>query len=182
MKRTLFIAAVMACCMVKANAATYTNLTESWCDEANNVIYNGQGYFAVLSATNSTSVNLTINMDSLVSYVNSNDYTGSSYMLLWENNVDSYGLGDNADVSLDTGERTPYLSGWTTGAWNASTNKTTYDTLMSYADANGNVTLKGTLELNTRSRVVTGNAVVCGVDSSVYLYRVKRAFNGIGLF
>ena len=166
MKRTLFIAAVMACCMVKANAATYTNLTESWCDEANNVIYNGQGYFAVLSATNSTSVNLTINMDSLVSYVNSNDYTGSSYMLLWENNVDSYGLGDNADVSLDTGERTPYLSGWTTGAWNASTNKTTYDTLMSYADANGNVTLN--ITNSATSGVVVSATNAQGTATDIY--------------
>ena len=166
MKRTLFIAAVMACSMVKANAATYTNLTESWCDETNNVIYNGQGYFAVLSATNSTSVNLTINMDSLVSYVNSNDYTGSSYMLLWENNVASYGLGDNADVSLDTGESTPYLSGWTTGAWNASTNRTTYDTLMSYADANGNVTL--TITNSSTSGVVVSATNAQGASSDIY--------------
>lgn len=156
----------MACCMIKANAATYTNLTESWCDETNNVIYNGQGYFAVLSATNNTSVNLTINMDSLVSYVNSNDYTGSSYMLLWENNVASYGLGDNANMSLDTGERTPYLSGWTTGAWNASTNKTTYDTLMSYADADGNVTL--TITNSATSGVVVSATNAQGTSSNIY--------------
>ena len=156
----------MACCLANANAATYTNLTESWCDETNNVIYDGQGYFAVLSTTPSTSVNLTINMDSLVSYVNSNDYTGSSYMLLWENNVASYGLGDNADMSLDTGERTPYLSGWTAGAWNASTNKTTYDTLMSYADANGNVTL--TITNSATSGVVVSATNAQGTSSNIY--------------
>lgn len=166
MKRTLFIAAVMACCLANANAATYTNLTESWCDETNNVIYDGQGYFAVLSTTPSTSVNLTINMDSLVSYVNSNDYTGSSYMLLWENNVASYGLGDNADMSLDTGERTPYLSGWTSGAWNASSNKTTYDTLMSYADADGNVTL--TITNSATSGVVVSATNAQGTSSDIY--------------
>ena len=50
MKRTLFLTMALAAFFLAADAATYTNLTESWCDEDNNVIYNGKGYFAVQSA------------------------------------------------------------------------------------------------------------------------------------
>ncbi len=132
MKRTLFLTAALICLASSAKAATYTDLTGSWCDETNNVIYDGKGYFAVESVAN-TVVDITINLASLVSYVNSNDYTGSSYMLLWENSIQNYGLGDNADKSTDTGSRTPYLSGYTTGAWNANTNNISYDTLSNYA-------------------------------------------------
>ena len=95
MKRTLFLTMALAACFHTVQAATYTNLQESWCDEINNVIYNGRGYFAVQSEAN-TSLELTLNLNSLYSYVNSNDYSGSSYMLLWENNIQNYGLGDNA--------------------------------------------------------------------------------------
>ncbi len=140
MKRTLFLTMAMAACVHSAQAETYTNLKEPWCDEVNNVIYNGQGYFAVQSAAN-TSLELTLNLNSLYSYVNSNDYSGSSYMLLWENSIQNYGLGDNANTADATGSRTPYLSGWTSAAWNASSNNVTYSTLQSYADATGNVVL-----------------------------------------
>lgn len=158
MKRTLFLTSLLACCLGYGQAATYTNLTESWCDEVNNVIYNGQGYFAVYSATNSTTLDLTINLDSLVSYVNSNDYAGSSYMLVWENNIQNYGLGDNADTSTASG-RTPYLSGWVNGAWNASSNNVSYSTLQQYADLNGNITLSIT-------NSSTGGVTVAAKDSS----------------
>lgn len=140
MKRTLFLTMALAACFHTVQAATYTNLQESWCDEVNNVIYNGQGYFAVQSAAN-TSLELTLNLNSLYSYVNSNDYSGSSYMLLWENSIQNYGLGDNANTEDATGSRTPYLSGWTSAAWNASSNNVTYSTLQSYADTTGNVVL-----------------------------------------
>ena len=185
MKRTLFLATLLSCCLGHINAATYTDLTNSWCDETNNVIYNGKGYFTVLSTTTSTSIDLTINMNSLVSYVNSNDYTGSSYMLLWENNIQNYGLGDNADLSIDTGSRTPYLSGWTTAAWNASTNNTSYDTLMSYADTQGNVTLNitnsasggvvvsATNSQGESSNIYTASSLKYGSMTQVTGYRVN---------
>lgn len=140
----------LASCFSAVDAATYTDLTNSWCDEENNVIYNGKGYFAVESDAN-TSMELTINLGSLYSYVNSNDYSGSSYMLLWENSIQNYGLGDNANMANDTGTRTPYLSGWTTAAWNASTNNVSYSTLQSYADEAGNVVL--TIKNNNSSGV-----------------------------
>ncbi len=133
MKRTLFLTLALASCFSAADAATYTDLTKSWCDEVNNVIYNGKGYFAVKSSAN-TSIDLTINMSSLVSYVNSNDYKTGGYMLLWDDNAADYGLADNADTSVDNGSRTPYLSGyWDGKAWNASSNNITYSTLNQYA-------------------------------------------------
>lgn len=154
MKRTLFLNMALAACFHTVQAATYTNLQESWCDEINNVIYNGRGYFAVQSEAN-TSLELTLNLNSLYSYVNSNDYSGSSYMLLWENNIQNYGLGDNANTADATGSRTPYLSGWTSAAWNASSNNVTYSTLQSYADTTGNVVLSIT---NSKSNGVTVTA------------------------
>lgn len=140
MKRTLFLSALLAACFSHAYAATYTNLTEKWCDEKNNVIYDGKGYFAVESAGN-TSVELTISLSSLVSYVNSNDYKSGGYMLLWDDNAADYGLADNADTSVDNGSREPYISGyWAGAAWNASTNNILYSELNQYA-VNDSLTL-----------------------------------------
>lgn len=140
MKRTLFLSALLVACFSHAYAATYTNLTEKWCDEENNVIYDGKGYFAVQSES-STSVELTISLSSLVSYVNSNDYKSGGYMLLWDDNAADYGLADNADTSVDNGSREPYLSGyWDNKAWNASTNNISYSELNKYA-VNDSLTL-----------------------------------------
>ncbi len=140
MKRTLFLSALLAACFSHAYAATYTDLTNAWCDEENNVIYNGKGYFAVESAAN-TSVELTISLSSLVSYVNSNDYKSGGYMLLWDDNAADYGLADNADTSVDNGSREPYLSGyWDNKAWKASEINISYDNLNKYA-VNDSLTL-----------------------------------------
>lgn len=169
MKKTLFLTMLLAACFSSAQAATYTNLTESWCDEENNVIYDGKGYFAVKSVAN-TSIDLAINMSALVSYVNSNDYKSGGYMLLWDDNAEDYGLADNADMSVDNGSRTPYLSGyWDGGAWNASSNNITHATLNQYA-VNGIVTLKIT---NVSQKNSTGVTVkVTGSDGKdVQLYQ-----------
>lgn len=154
----------LASCFSAVDAATYTDLTNSWCDEENNVIYNGKGYFAVQSEAN-TSLELTLNLNSLYSYVNSNDYSGSSYMLLWENNIQNYGLGDNANTADATGSRTPYLSGWTSAAWEASTNNVSYSTLQSYADEAGNVVL--TIK-NNKSSGVTVSATNSQGTTDIY--------------
>ncbi len=133
MKRTLFLSTLLLCCAGTAAAATYDSLSTYVNDAANGVVYNGKGYFAVNSAGN-TSVDITLSLSSLLSYVNSNDYKTGGYMLKWDTQYD-YGLADNADMSLDTGSRTPYLSGyWSGAAWNASTNNISYDKLNSYAD------------------------------------------------
>ena len=141
MKKTLFLTMLLAACFSSAQAATYTNLTESWCDEENNVIYDGKGYFAVKSG-GSTSVDLTIDLAALQSYVNSNDYSGYSAMLKWDVDTYDYGIADNADISLTTGSRTAYLSGMNheSKPWNSTTNNITYNTLTQYA-TNGYITL-----------------------------------------
>ena len=167
MKRTLFLTALLSCLFSNAHAATYTNLTSSWCDEENQVIYSGNGYFAVDSAAN-TEVILTISLDSLTSYVNSNDYNGSSYMLLWDNSIQRYGLGDNTDMSLDNGNREPYLSGYTTSAWNADTNNISYDELSSYADSSGNVTLTITNHTTQGVTVKSGSQTLYTADALKY--------------
>ena len=144
MKKTLFLASLLASSFYTTQAATYTDLTNKWCDEENNVIYDGKGYFAVQSHSD-TSIDLTISLDSLVSYVNSNDYKTGGYMLLWDSEYD-YGMADNADMSLDTGSREPYITGyWDGGAWNADPSKNgykgiSYSTLSSYA-TDGYITL-----------------------------------------
>lgn len=169
MKRTLFLTWALASCFCAVEAATYTDLTKSWCDETNNGIYDGQGYFAVESVAN-TSIDLTINLESLVSYVNSNDYKTGGYMLLWDDNSADYGLADNADTSVDNGTRTPYLSGyWNGSAWNADTNNISYETLSKYA-VDGSVTLKIT---NVSEKNSTGVTVkVAGADGNdVQLYQ-----------
>lgn len=141
MKKTLFLTMLLAACFSSAQAATYTNLTESWCDEVNNIIYDGKGYFAVKSG-GSTSVDLTIDLAALQSYVNSNDYSGYSAMLKWDVDTYDYGIADNADISLTTGSRTAYLSGMNheSKPWNSTTNNITYNTLTQYA-TNGYITL-----------------------------------------
>ncbi len=167
MKRTLFLTALLSCLFSNAHAATYTNLTSSWCDEENKVIYSGNGYFAVDSDAN-TEVILTISLDSLTSYVNSNDYNGSSYMLLWNNDIQRYGIGDNADTTVDNGEREPYLSGYTTAAWNADSNIISYDKLSSCADSHGNITLTITNHKTQGVTVTSGTEELYKADGLKY--------------
>lgn len=165
MKKTLFLASILVCCAHITQAATYTDLTSSWCDEANHVIYDGKGYFAVESDS-TTSVDLTISLDSLVSYVNSNDYKTGGYMLLWDMNVADYGMADNADTTLATGTRTPFISGyWNDAAWNKDTNNISYDTLSQYA-TNGSLTL--TITSNSLSGVTVSTVNSSGSTVSLY--------------
>lgn len=163
MKRTLFLASLLACSISSIHAATYTDLTSSWCDETNNVIYNGKGYFAVESQAN-TSVDITISLSSLVSYVNSNDYKTGNYLLLWDCNAADYGLADNADTTMDNGDRVPYLSGyWNSATWNPATNNISYETLNTYA-VNGLVTLNITNSSSDGVKVSTKNSEGTSVD------------------
>lgn len=165
MKKTLFLAVLMSCIFGSAHAASYTELSTSWCDSDNNVIYDGKGYFRVESAS-STSVELTINLESLVSYVNSNDYVSGKYMLLWDANEADYGFADNADTSVDNGSREPYLSGyWAGAAWNATTNNISYDKLSEYA-TDGSITLYITNSSTNGVTVSTKNSA--GTSVSLY--------------
>lgn len=173
MKKTLFLASILACCAHITQAATYTDLTNSWCDEENNVIYDGKGYFAVESGS-TTSVDLTISLDSLVSYVNSNDYKSGNYMLLWDMEYD-YGMADNADTTLATGTRTPFISGyWNGAAWNKDTNNISYDELSQYA-TNGSLTL--TITSNSTSGVTVSTVDSSGSTVSLYTASNLRTEN-----
>lgn len=156
----LRLLSVLALCGGTAVAASYTDLTHSWCDAENNVVYDGRGYFAVQSAAN-TSVELTLSLSSLLSYVNSNDYKTGNTMLLWDTQYD-YGLADNADTSADNGSRTPYLSGyWNNAAWSTD-NRVDYSTLSRYAQGDSltlSITNSSSSGVSVSARDAQGNAV-----------------------
>lgn len=126
---------------LQAPAATYSNLSAPLCDDANHVIYDGKGHFAVQSAAETT-LELVINLPSLLSYANSNDYKSGNPLLLWDADFADYGLTDLADTAKPTGSRTPALTGYAVDKiWKPERN-ISYATLQKYADANGNVTLR----------------------------------------
>lgn len=156
----LGLLSVLALCGGTAVAASYTDLTHSWCDAENNVVYDGRGYFAVQSAAN-TSVELTVSLSSLLSYVNSNDYRTGNPMLLWDTQYD-YGLADNADTGADNGSRTPYLSGyWNNAAWSTD-NRVDYSTLSRYAQGDSltlSITNSSSAGVSVSARDAQGNAV-----------------------
>lgn len=167
MKKTLFLAALLAFGVYNASASvTYTgdDLLESFRDGDNNIYYDGSGYFAVASQAN-TQVSLTLNLDSLNSYVNANDYTGSSYLLLWENSIQNYGIGDYADIKVSSPNRTPSLTGYVGGAWKPADENITYSELQEYADENNNVTLTITNSPDTGVKVTATNT---GGTSTLY--------------
>ena len=135
MKRTLFLASLLAACFsnvygetVHDNSTTtgntYTVLDGSFCNEANNVIYDGLGTFYVLSSP-TTEIDVTISLSALDSYLKTNDYTSSGFVT-WNYTVSSgltsWGLNDTS-----TG---------ITGSWNGAAygSVTTYETLKQYAD------------------------------------------------
>ena len=109
MKKTAFLMTAFVSSLLQAvSAATYTNLSAPQCDEENHIIYDGQGKFMVASAGD-TETEVQLNLKSLHSYVNSNDYRSGSPLLLWDTNAISYGVADMADMSKPTGQREPGL-------------------------------------------------------------------------
>ena len=148
---------------LQAPAATYSNLSAPLCDDANHVIYDGKGHFAVQSAAETT-LELIINLPSLLSYANSNDYKSGNPLLLWDADFADYGLTDLADTAKPTGSRTPALTGYAIDKiWKPERN-ISYATLQKYADTNGNVTLRIT---NSNKDGVTVTA--CSTDGSEQL-------------
>ena len=140
MKKTAFLMGILACCLHGLRAATYSDLTTAQCDTANNVIYDGRGLFTVESAKETT-VTVRLNLNSLHSYVNSNDYRSGNPLFLWKTNAADYGLADIANTNQPTGEREPELCfHWLGNVWHPET-KINYQTLLQHAE-NGEVTLK----------------------------------------
>lgn len=161
MKRTLFLAALLACCMNSASAAvTYTSadFSSAFQDAENGVVYDGNGFFAVQSSSGTT-VDLTINLNSLYNYAQGHDYL-PSYMLQYKSNFANYGLADTRTQDSDGSTYSPSITGWTGSVWNGVT-PISYSTLSQHADASNNVTLTIT---NSSS---SGVSVSIG-DTSVY--------------
>ena len=141
MKKTHFITLLTACWAQIAAAADYTQLSTPCCDEKNHVIYDGKGYFAVQSPAE-TCVDITINLNSLHSYINSNDYKSGNRLLLWDADKADYGIGDCADTRKPTGSRTPALTGfWNGNTWQPKQN-ISFEELKQHAGADGLVTLR----------------------------------------
>ena len=141
MKKSLYIASLLLGGFQLLNAATYKDLAQPLCDETNKVQYDGQGAFVVESAAN-TEVEVIINMKSLLSYVNSNDYKSGNPLMLWETNAIAYGLADYADTSKNTGEREPALCCyWGDNVWKPEIN-IPYATLMQHVDSEQNLKLR----------------------------------------
>ncbi len=134
MKNTLFIAALLGCCLSSAygettfdnsttTGNTYTTLDGAFCNETNKVTYDGLGTFSVLSSP-TTEIDVTISISALERYLASNDYTTSGFVTWTYNvtqNLTSWGLNDTA-----TG---------ITGSWNGGNHGsvTSYETLKQYA-------------------------------------------------
>ncbi|MBQ4614417.1 MAG: hypothetical protein IJB31_05765 [Akkermansia sp.] len=134
MKKTLFLASILVCCLTSAygettfdnsttTGNTYTTLDGAFCNETNKVTYDGLGTFSVLSSP-TTEIDVTISISALDRYLASNDYTTSGFVT-WTYNVTqsptSWGLNDTATGII--------------GSWNGGTNgtETTYETLKQYA-------------------------------------------------
>lgn len=157
MKKTRFLTTILAIAAQMTNAATYSDLSTFQCDTDNGVVYDGKGHFQVQSA-GATSVTVKLNLNSLHSYVNSNDYKSGNPMMLWQTNAVAYGMADMADTNKPTGEREPELCfHWMGNVWQTH-QRISYATLQQYS-VEGIVTLKLT---NNQSNGVRVTAVAAG--------------------
>lgn len=94
-----------------------------------------------MESAKETTVTVRLNLNSLHSYVNSNDYRSGNPLFLWKTNAADYGLADIANTNQPTGEREPELCfHWLGNVWHPET-KINYQTLLQHAE-NGEVTLK----------------------------------------
>ncbi len=142
MKRTLTLALLgVGLAHALCAAPTYTKLNTPWCDEENKVIYDGKGCFAVQSSAD-TVVELSISIDSLQSYINSNDYKVGGTMLLWDADFADYGVADMADMDSPAGERKPYLCGYWVGKTWQPNQRVDLAALQSFAGKDGLVKLR----------------------------------------
>lgn len=178
MKKTLLLSQLVVCMLPAAGAATYSQLSEPQCDEANRVIYDGKGNFSVQSpADNQTE--LSIDLKSFLSYANSNDYKSGSPLLLWDANLMDYGLTDVADTRVPTGSRKPAITGYCAGKIWPQGGRIEYDTLQQYADADGKVTLR--ITATSRGGVVVQAKSADGKLTDLYKAPALRASGNTSL-
>ncbi len=176
MKKALLLTALsVGMFAATAHAAVYSKLSEPICDDANHVIYDGKGNFAVETPAENT-VELTLDLRSMLSYANSNDYKSGAPLLLWDADVLDYGLTDEADTRMPTGTRKPTITGWCLGKTWTWGGKIEYDTLQKYADSTGKVTLR----INGSSKNGVTITTQAADSSTVTLYKapaLKAAAN-----
>lgn len=135
MKSPLLLTYLAAGCLSMVSAATFCNLSTAQCDESARIIYDGKGNFAVQSGAE-TSTELTINLNSFLSYTRSNDYKIGNPLLLWDADLVDYGLTDLIDP-----EGKPAITGYWFGKLWPDAGLIEFDTLQQYADEKGEVTL-----------------------------------------
>lgn len=163
-KHIVTIAAMVGSMQVPGATPQYDDLSTPWCDEEHKVIYDGKGYFAVKSPAN-TQVELCINLDSLHSYVNSNDYKSESPLLLWDTEYD-YGLADYADTGAATGSRKASVIGWWAGhAWQIN-QRVGWAEMRKWADANGRLRVRIYGDQTTGVRMTARDAA--GTEHTLY--------------
>ena len=172
MRKTLFLTSLAAGLLPTAGAATYNELSKALCDDANHVIYDGKGNFAVQSPADNT-VELTLDLNSMLSYANSNDYKSGTPLLLWDADVMDYGLTDVADTNEATGSRKRAITGWCAGKIWPNGGRIEYDTLKKYADATGKVTLR--ITVGSKSGVTIAALAENGSAEQLYKAPALRA-------
>ncbi len=155
-----------------AEAATYSELSKPLCDEANRVIYDGKGNFAVQSSAENT-VELTLDLRSMLSYANSNDYKSGTPLLVWDADVMDYGLTDVADTSEAPGSRQPAITGWCAGKIWENGGQIEYATLQKYADEAGKVTLR--ISGSSKNGVTIAAVAADGTTKQLYKAPALRA-------
>ena len=147
-------------------STTYDNLTEQDYFEANNHVYNtGKGTFYLETESCALNLTLTLNLNDFAAYQSVHDYANAGYyspFVTWTYNNNPGATYGMADVS--SGYSSADYSG-VTGMWGGSpwttNNKITVETLGSYADASGNVTLT----INNTPEGTTNNVVVTALNS-----------------
>lgn len=166
------LCAVLTTFLGVANATTVTGPDSSYS-------YRGGDYIATETKATSTTTTLVVNLDKLkTSSQNCSSTAGASnnnYLLGWFTNSTTYGL-----VATDVGIKAAI----TAKIWDNASNVTlSYDTLLEYADADGNVSLTIT---NTHNNGVTieysngsksGNTKWGGLQYSSYNTTHKYYFN-----
>ena len=173
MKRMYISSLLAVSLLTTAWGARYDKLSTSFCDADNHVIYDGKGNFTVKSPLE-TIVELTLDLNSFISYANSNDYKSGNPLLLWDTDSVDYGMTDMAASPGQDGARTPAITGYWVGKVWQPAQKIDYATLKKYAGADGKVNITVT-NSNAGGVTVTVKKADGGTEQ---LYKAPRLMAG----
>lgn len=147
MFRSIYLIAVAFLGMASVWAdALYTDLRVKFCDEKKGIIYNGAGEFSVQSPAESE-LEVMVDLESLRSYVNSNDYVPGRPFVRWElelkdGRVFALGMADTV-AEMQHSTRLPLLTGyWNQSVWQGKVPPVEEQQLREYADEQGRVRLR----------------------------------------